>query len=193
MKDAMAGEQAGDEAGAPAATAYKSSCIVIVLADPASEQDLAALCRQAGFEKIPPVVVVVDDHDQAPAPAAVSVSAGDFGLRRRTLGRLVLRATPPDATALARVRLDPPRRLVYVEGRSLELPKREFDLLAYLMARPGKTVPRPQILRDVWGFASGSTATITVHMRQLRRKVEADPANPRHLLTVRGVGYRFES
>jgi DNA-binding response OmpR family regulator len=77
-------------------------------------------------------------------------------------------------------------------GEPVALTAKEFELLAYLMSRPGVALRREDILADVWGWTVGDAATVTVHMRRLREKAESDPSQPRHLCTVRGVGYRFE-
>jgi two-component system response regulator ResD len=78
-------------------------------------------------------------------------------------------------------------------GEPLVLTVKEFDLLAYLMSHPGRAFRRDELLAAVWGYSVGDTATVTVHMRRLREKIEHDPSAPRHLCTVRGIGYRFES
>jgi DNA-binding response OmpR family regulator len=78
------------------------------------------------------------------------------------------------------------------DGRPLELTVKEFDLLAYLLSHPGQALRREQLLEAVWGYSIGDTATVTVHVRRLREKTEVDPSAPKHLCTVRGVGYRFE-
>jgi len=89
--------------------------------------------------------------------------------------------------------VDLARREVSREGRVVALTRKEFDLLAFLCAHPGQTFTRAQLLTDVWDFAwEGDSSTVTVHVRRLREKVEDDPASPRHLVTVWGVGYRFE-
>ena len=77
-------------------------------------------------------------------------------------------------------------------GKSLVLTVKEFDLLAYLMQRPGVAFRREDLLEAVWGYTFGDTATVTVHVRRLREKIEDDPSLPRYLATVRGVGYRWE-
>jgi DNA-binding response OmpR family regulator len=76
-------------------------------------------------------------------------------------------------------------------GRHLMLTAKEFDLLCWLMRNPNRAFRREELLEAVWGYEYGDTATVTVHMRRLREKVEDDPSAPRHLCTVRGVGYRF--
>ena len=77
-------------------------------------------------------------------------------------------------------------------GELLALTAKEFDLLAHFMAHPRRAFRREELLEEVWGWTYGDTATVTVHVRRLREKVEHDPSEPRHLCTVRGVGYRFE-
>jgi DNA-binding response OmpR family regulator len=77
-------------------------------------------------------------------------------------------------------------------GDLVSLTSREFDLLVHLMRNPRRAFRREQLLEQVWGFAYGDTSTVTVHVRRLREKIEADPADPRYVCTVWGVGYRFE-
>ena len=100
---------------------------------------------------------------------------------------------------------DAPRRLVdgdlvvdeaahtaYRGDAPLALTGREFDLLRFLIAHPGTAYSRDDLLQQVWGWSIGDHSTVTVHVRRLREKVEADPSAPRHVCTVWGVGYRFE-
>jgi DNA-binding response OmpR family regulator len=77
-------------------------------------------------------------------------------------------------------------------GATLALTAREFELLAFLMRHPGRAFRREELLEKVWGYTFGDTSTVTVHIRRLREKVEADPGVPRHLVTVWGIGYRFD-
>jgi DNA-binding response OmpR family regulator len=89
--------------------------------------------------------------------------------------------------------LDRERREVRKDGSALRLTRKEFDLLDFLASRPGRTFTRTELLEGVWDFAwDGDSSTVTVHMRRLREKIENDPSTPRHLVTVWGVGYRFE-
>ena len=80
------------------------------------------------------------------------------------------------------------------DGQPVELTPIEFRLLRYLASNPGRPFSREQLIETMWGYDSevGSDRTIDVHMRHLRQKLEEDPANPRWLVTVRGVGYKFE-
>jgi len=78
------------------------------------------------------------------------------------------------------------------DGELVALTSREFDLLVHLMRHPRRAFRREDLLEQVWGFVYGDTSTVTVHVRRLREKIEVDPANPRYVCTVWGVGYRFE-
>lgn len=88
--------------------------------------------------------------------------------------------------------LDVPGRVARLDERTLALTGREFDLLVHLVAHSGEAFSREQLMRHVWGWEFGDTSTVTVHVRRLREKVEDDPGSPRRLVTVWGVGYRWE-
>ena len=110
--------------------------------------------------------------------------------------RAVLRRSnppPPEVVTLGDLELDGPRREVRRRGEPVRLTRREFDLLFLLASNAGRTFSRTELLDEVWDFAwDGDTSTVTVHVRRLREKLEDDPSNPTHLLTVWGVGYRYE-
>ncbi|HVF06500.1 MAG TPA: response regulator transcription factor [Frankiaceae bacterium] len=92
------------------------------------------------------------------------------------------------------IRLDDERHVVTLNGVAVPMPLKEFELLELLMRNAGRVLTRAQIIDRVWGVSYvGDTKTIDVHVKRLRAKLEADPANPRHITTVRGLGYRFES
>lgn len=89
--------------------------------------------------------------------------------------------------------IDPETRVVEVEGEAIELTAKEFDLLWELARHPRRVLNRDQLLDRVWGLTEYiDPSTVTVHVHRLREKIEADPANPRHIQTVWGVGYKFE-
>lgn len=89
--------------------------------------------------------------------------------------------------------VDPDAREVEVEGESVTLTPREFDLLHFLASNPRIAFTRPQLLDELWDVAyDGDSSTVTVHVRRLREKIEVDPSEPRRLVTVWGAGYRFE-
>ncbi|HET7119644.1 MAG TPA: response regulator transcription factor [Solirubrobacterales bacterium] len=91
------------------------------------------------------------------------------------------------------LRVEPASRRVFLDGEELSLTMREFDLLAYLAARPGRVYSRDQLMEAVWDYPFFTdTSTVTVHIRRLRAKLDDDPAEPRFIETVWGVGYRFK-
>ncbi|NED70619.1 response regulator transcription factor, partial [Streptomyces sp. SID10244] len=91
------------------------------------------------------------------------------------------------------VRMDVERHTVAVNGQSTTLPLKEFDLLEYLLRNAGRVLTRGQLIDRVWGADYvGDTKTLDVHVKRLRSKIEPDPGTPKHLVTVRGLGYKFE-
>jgi DNA-binding response OmpR family regulator len=81
---------------------------------------------------------------------------------------------------------------VRADGKLIQLTSREYDLLVFLMRNPRKAFTREQLLTEVWSWTFGDTSTVTVHVRRLREKLEPDPTMPRRIVTVWGVGYRYE-
>ena len=109
---------------------------------------------------------------------------------------LVADPTPEPADAPVRdgdLVVDARARTAERAGVDLRLTAREFDLLAFLLTHPGQAFTRTELLDQVWGWSFGDSSTVTVHVRRLREKVEPDPANPSRLVTVWGVGYRWDS
>lgn len=91
------------------------------------------------------------------------------------------------------LRIDPQTRLVHVQEKETSLTSKEYDMLWHLANHPRQVFSRDQLLERIWGISDYiDPGTITVHIRRLREKIEPDPSNPRHLLTVWGVGYKFE-
>jgi DNA-binding response OmpR family regulator len=101
-------------------------------------------------------------------------------------------AAPLEPLEFDRLAIDPAAREVTVDDLPAMLTAREFDLLLFLARSARRTFRREELLEHVWGFTYGDTATVTVHIRRLREKIEHDPSSPRHLITVWGVGYRFD-
>jgi two-component system response regulator RegX3 len=92
------------------------------------------------------------------------------------------------------VRMDVDRHIVAVNGKTISLPLKEFDLLEYLLRNSGRVLTRGQLIDRVWGADYvGDTKTLDVHVKRLRSKIESDPAKPEHLVTVRGLGYKLEA
>ncbi|WP_254359629.1 response regulator transcription factor [Microbacterium hominis] len=108
------------------------------------------------------------------------------------LRRTFAEPAPSGPVSAGRFWVDPAARIARMDGADLALTVREFDLLAYLVRRPGQAFDRESLLQAVWGWSYGDLSTVTVHVRRLREKIEVDAAAPRHLITVWGVGYRFD-
>lgn len=119
--------------------------------------------------------------------------------RVRSVLRRAIPVEPGSVSELEPVRfgdveIDRSARRVRRDGEPVELTRLEFDLLVYLATRPGQVVSRDEVLQAVWNSSIEwqDPATVTVHVRRLRQKLEADPTDPRHLVAVYGIGYRFE-
>jgi DNA-binding response OmpR family regulator len=132
-----------------------------------------------------------DDYVTKPFSPAELVSRVRAVLRRtHARGRLEEQEHPLDYGAL---RIDPATRQVIVRGESIELTATEFNLLWFMASHPRQVFKRSQLLEHVWGFSDYvDPSTVTVHIRRLREKIEEDPGRPAWLLTVWGVGYKFE-
>jgi DNA-binding response OmpR family regulator len=113
------------------------------------------------------------------------------GVLRRSAGRS---ETPPAVLEFDGLRIDGSAREVHLDGTLVETTPKEFDVLAFLAASPRRVFSRADLLREVWQSSPEwqDPATVTVHVRRIRNKIEADPEHPRWIATVWGVGYRFE-
>jgi two-component system response regulator RegX3 len=146
--------------------------------------------KDAEVDKVVGLELGADDYVTKPYSARELVARIRAVLRRRVETDL------PDDGALAAgpVRMDVDRHVVVVDGAPVPLPLKEFDLLELLLRNAGRVLTRGQLIDRVWGSDYvGDTKTLDVHVKRLRAKLEPDPANPRHLLTVRGLGYKFEA
>ena len=129
-----------------------------------------------------------DDYVVKPFSPAELVARVDAVLRR-------IDTSPAQEAAieLSDLIIDPASRQVFVAGEEAQLTQREFDVLLFMARHPGQVFSREQLMDAVWQYSFYSdTSTVTVHIRRLRAKVELDPAEPRHIQTVWGVGYRFK-
>jgi DNA-binding response OmpR family regulator len=130
--------------------------------------------------------------DPWPQPAAVP-SAGPVSAGPAPDGTASTGSSPSGAVLTAgRISVDLGAHETLLAGRLVALTAKEFDLLVFLMRHPRQAFSREELLEQVWGYTYGDTSTVTVHIRRLREKIEADPADPRHVVTVWSVGYRFE-
>ena len=113
-----------------------------------------------------------------------------LGRVRALLRRGATESSPQPATHGVRIHVESHR--AWMGDEELQLTAKEFDLLFFLASNPRHVFSRDQLMERVWGYeAAYDTGTVTVHVRRLRAKIEADPSNPRHLETIWGVGYRF--
>ncbi len=111
---------------------------------------------------------------------------------RRSNGALSGRPAQGHLNA-GRISVEVQAREVHVGDEQVALTAREFELLVYLMSHPRSVFTREELMERVWGYTYGDKSTVTVHVRRLREKVELDPADPQHVVTVWGVGYRFDA
>lgn len=133
-----------------------------------------------------------DDYITKPFSPRELVARVKAVLRRATTGTML--ETGERTLLRGDLRIDPRARAVTRGDKAVELTGKEFDLLWFLAAHPGQVFNRNQLLDHVWGYEFfGDSSTVTVHIRRLREKIEADPANPHFLITVWGVGYKFEN
>ncbi|MCX2933250.1 two-component sensory transduction protein RegX [Mycobacterium sp. CVI_P3] len=147
--------------------------------------------RDSEIDKVVGLELGADDYVTKPYSARELIARIRAVLRRGSdtedagIGDAILEAGP--------VRMDVERHVVTVNGEPITLPLKEFDLLEYLMRNSGRVLTRGQLIDRVWGADYvGDTKTLDVHVKRLRSKIEADPANPVHLVTVRGLGYKLE-
>jgi two-component system, OmpR family, response regulator RegX3 len=146
--------------------------------------------KDTEIDKVVGLELGADDYVTKPYSARELVARIRAVLRRRLEGEPVAEST----LAAGPVRLDIDRHVVAVDGRPVALPLKEFDLLELLLRNAGRVLTRAQLIDRVWGADYvGDTKTLDVHVKRLRAKLEPDPTNPRHLLTVRGLGYKFEA
>lgn len=164
---------------------------------------LTVLQRLRGSGDSVPVIVLSAKGQESERVVGLELGADDYVAKpaspREVLARVraVLRrtgASGPERIEIAGLDIDVVGRRVVRDGAEVDLPPKEFDLLVRLASTPGEVHSRADLLRDVWGSNPDwqDPGTVTVHVRRLRRKFEADPAAPQHFVTVYGVGYRFD-
>jgi DNA-binding response OmpR family regulator len=165
--------------------------------------DGLALCRWIRERGELPVIMLTARGEEADRIVGLELGADDYVTKpfspreltarvRTVLRRSGSAETGVERLAFAGLELDARTREVHLDGRELRLTAKEFDLLFFLASNPRQVFTRDQLMDRVWGYeAALDTGTVTVHVRRLRSKIERDPANPRHLETVWGVGYRF--
>jgi two-component system response regulator RegX3 len=163
------------------------------------------VCRQIRVKSQVPIIMLTAKDGEIDKVVGLEIGADDYVTKpfssRELLARVrsVLRRNgEPEELISATVeagpvRMDVDRHVVTVRGETVAMPLKEFDLLELLVRNAGRVLTRAQLIDRVWGADYvGDTKTLDVHVKRLRAKVELDPANPLHLVTVRGLGYKFE-
>ncbi|MGW4785458.1 hybrid sensor histidine kinase/response regulator [Streptomyces sp. NPDC004230] len=167
------------------------------------------VCRRIRGDGPLPVIMLTARGDEEDRILGLEVGADDYVTKPFSPRELVLRvqsvlrrtgalAAAPASGAASRLRtgpleLDPDARRATRRGAEPPLTIREFDLLEYFLRNPGQATSREELMRRVWGWEFGDLSTVTVHVRRLREKIEDDPARPRLISIVWGVGYRFDA
>ena len=162
------------------------------------------VCRTIRARSRVPIIMVTAKDSEIDKVLGLELGADDYVTKpfssRELVARIraVLRRNVDDfddspVVEAGPVRIDPERHQVLVNDQVVSMPLKEFDLLEYLVRNSGRVLTRGQLIDRIWGSDYvGDTKTLDVHVKRLRAKVEADPAHPVHLLTVRGLGYKFE-
>jgi DNA-binding response OmpR family regulator len=163
------------------------------------------VCRRLRVAQPTPVIMLTALGEEADRVLGLEIGADDYVTKPFSPRELTLRVQSvlrrassvppggvPEILQDGELRLDVAGRIARLGPAELALTVREFDLLAFLLRYPGRAFSRAELLERVWGWTFGDQSTVTVHVRRLREKVEADPASPRRIVTVWGVGYRYE-
>lgn len=194
-------------------TARSNSPDLIILDVMLPKLDGYELCRIVRKEANVPILMLTARIEETDRVVGLEVGADDYLTKPFSMRELMARiramlrrvdmmrseattamepASPP--LKLADLEIDTARHKVSRGGANIELSRMEFSLLEFLARNHGQVFSRDHLLERVWGYDyTGDSRTVDVHMSWLRRKIEADPSHPRHLLTVRGIGYKFEA
>ncbi|HKE71699.1 MAG TPA: response regulator transcription factor [Nocardioidaceae bacterium] len=163
------------------------------------------VCRQLRQVSNVPVIMVSAKDAEVDKVVGLELGADDYVTKPYSPRELVARIRAvlrrgqdtdlaPTTLESGRVRMDVERHVVSVNGDEIRLPLKEFELLEMFLRNTGRVLTRGQLIDRVWGADYvGDTKTLDVHVKRLRAKIEPDPANPRFLVTVRGLGYKYES
>ena len=157
---------------------------------------LMLTARDAEVDRVVGLEIGADDYLTKPFSMREFLARVKAQLRRVRLDRAEVAVDPsvePETLVSGNLLLDVTRHEAFMDGQSLSLKPKEFELLLYLVRHKGQVISRDLLLEHVWGWSfTGGSRTVDVHMRWLREKIETIPAHPNRLITVRGVGYRFE-
>jgi two-component system response regulator RegX3 len=193
--------------GPSALTEFDRTGADIVLLDlMLPEMSGTEVCRQLRQRSHVPIIMVTARDSEIDKVVGLEIGADDYVTKpyspRELVARIraVLRRQSPEATesgaptlAAGPVRMDIERHVVTVDGAPVQLPLKEFELLELLLRNAGRVLTRGQLIDRVWGADYvGDTKTLDVHVKRLRSKIEPEPSAPRYIVTVRGLGYKFE-
>jgi len=167
------------------------------------DMDGLEVCRALRRHSSVPILILTARGEETDRVVGLELGADDYMVKPFSMRELVARvrallrraqSSPPDEVLVSSdLRLDLRRREAYRGGMPLPLRPKEFDLLAFFMRHRGRALSREEILTHVWGMdVAVDTRTVDVHVRWLREKVEKVPSKPTRIITVRGLGYRFE-
>ncbi len=195
------------ETGTDALTEFDRTGADIVLLDlMLPEMSGAEVCRQLRQKSHVPIIMVTARDSEIDKVVGLEIGADDYVTKPYSPRELVARiravlrrqisdtaeGTPPTLSA-GPVRMDVDRHVVTVSGEAVPLPLKEFELLELLLRNAGRVLTRGQLIDRVWGADYvGDTKTLDVHIKRLRSKIEPEPPAPRYIVTVRGLGYKFE-
>ncbi|GHJ11713.1 response regulator transcription factor [Micromonospora rifamycinica] len=193
--------------GTSALTEFDRTGADIVLLDlMLPEMSGTEVCRQLRQRSHVPIIMVTARDSEIDKVVGLEIGADDYVTKpyspRELVARIraVLRRQSPEVTesgaptlAAGPVRMDIERHVVTVDGAAVQLPLKEFELLELLLRNAGRVLTRGQLIDRVWGADYvGDTKTLDVHVKRLRSKIEPEPSAPRFIVTVRGLGYKFE-
>ena len=164
------------------------------------------VCRELRARSRVPIIMLTAKDSEVDIVVGLELGADDYVTKPYSSRELVARiravlrrrldetdAAPEPVLEVGTVRMDVDRHTVTVDGREVPMPLKEFELLEYLMRNAGRVLTRGQLIDRVWGADYfGDTKTLDVHIKRIRAKIEPEPSEPRRLVTVRGLGYRFE-
>jgi len=192
--------------GTEALTEYERSGADIVLLDlMLPEMSGSEVCRQLRRRSNVPIIMVTARDSEIDKVVGLEIGADDYVTKPYSPRELVARIRAvlrrrsdpgdlaPTTLEAGPVRMDVDRHVVTVRGEVIQLPLKEFELLEMFLRNAGRVLTRGQLIDRVWGADYvGDTKTLDVHVKRLRSKIEPEPSQPRHIVTVRGLGYKFE-
>ncbi len=187
-------------------TGHRYPPALIVLGDTLPATGIPEVCRTLRTELKAPILLMAEKGVALDGAATAGADGcllkpfaiTDFLARVRAMLHPAQLTTPPllgepPPLALGNLEINPAKRRAKIDGSPLALTPKEFDLLAFLCGNPGTVFSREQLLEKVWRYEfAGTTRTVDVHIRWLRKKIEANPANPTRIITVRHRGYKLE-